>query len=69
MSEKQNSLLLTNVHVLYVLEDKISKKNFRPSVRLVVWLYVRELFMWTQELSKKLADRNKIWWVSSMYEM
>ena len=35
MSEKKNSLLLTNVHVLYVLEDKTSKKN----VRLSVWLY------------------------------
>ena len=27
MSEKKNSLLLTNVHVLYVLKDKTSKKN------------------------------------------
>ena len=27
MSEKKNSLLLTNVHVLYVLEDKTSKKK------------------------------------------
>ena len=26
MSEKKNSLLLMNVHVLYVLEDKTSKK-------------------------------------------
>ena len=26
-NKKKNSLLLTNVHVLYVLEDKTSKKN------------------------------------------
>ena len=26
MSEKKNSLLLTNVHLLYVLEDKTSKQ-------------------------------------------
>ena len=48
MSEKKNCLLLTNVHVLYVLEDKTSKKKFRLSVCLVVWLYVSGLFMWTQ---------------------
>ena len=37
MSEnKKNSLLLTNFHVLYVLEDKTSQKNFR----LFVCLYV-----------------------------
>ena len=52
MSEKKNSLLLTNAHVLYVLEDETSKKNFRlsvcPPVYLVVWLYVRGRFMWTQ---------------------
>ena len=50
-SQKKNSLLLTNVHVLYVLEDKTSTKNFPSvclSVYLVVWLYVRGLFMWTQ---------------------
>ena len=40
MSEKENSLLLTNVHGLYVLEDKTSKKKF-PSVCLSVWMYVR----------------------------
>ena len=44
MSEKK-ILLSTNVHVLYVLEDKTSKKNFRLSVCLSecleVWLYVR----------------------------
>ena len=33
MSEKENSLLLTNVHVLYVLEDKKSKKKIRLCVR------------------------------------
>ena len=37
MSEKKNSLLLTNVHVLYVLEDKTSNKKF-PSVCLAVCL-------------------------------
>ena len=36
MSEKKNSLLLTNVHDLYVLEDKTSQKKF-PSI----WMYVR----------------------------
>ena len=42
MSENKNSLLLTNVHVLYVLEDKTSKKNnFRLSVCLSVGLSVR----------------------------
>ena len=44
MSEKEkNSLLLTNVHDLYVLEDKTSQKKFL-SVCLDVWMYVR---MWT----------------------
>ena len=37
MSEQKNSLLLINVHVLYVLEDKTSKKN---SVCLYVRTYV-----------------------------
>ena len=64
MSGKKNSLLSVNVHVLYVLEDKTSKKKF-PSV----CLSVRGLLLWTQELSKELADPKKIWWVSSMYEM
>ena len=49
MSEKKKSLLLTNVHDFYVLEDKTSQKNFRPSVCLYVclsaclsvWMYVR----------------------------
>ena len=36
MRRKKNSLLLTNVHVLYDLEDKTSKKNFRLSVCLYV---------------------------------
>ena len=40
MSEKQKkSPLLTNVHVLYVLEDKISKKKL-PSFCLSVCTYV-----------------------------
>ena len=74
MSEKKNSLLLTNVHDLYVLEDKISKKKFPSvclSVCLFVWMYVRTwtFHVDTQLLSKELADPNKIWWVSSMYEM
>ena len=46
--KKKNSLLLTNVHDLYVLEDKTSHKIF-PSVCLCVclsicldvWMYVR----------------------------
>ena len=37
---KKKSLLLTNVHVLYVLEDKTSKKNFRLSVCLPSCTYV-----------------------------
>ena len=42
MSEKKkkNSLLLTNVHDFYVLEDKTSQKKF-SSVCLSVWMYVR----------------------------
>ena len=40
MSEKKNSLFLLNVHVLYMLKDKRSKKKF-PAVCLYVWLYVR----------------------------
>ena len=32
MSEKKNSLLLTNVYDFYVLEDETSEKNFRLSV-------------------------------------
>ena len=35
MSEKKNSLLLTNVHVLYVLEDETSNKKI-SSVCLAV---------------------------------
>ena len=42
MSEKKkNSLILTNVHVLYMLKDKRSKKNFRLSG----CMYVRGLFI------------------------
>ena len=41
MSEKKNSLLLMNVHVLYMLKDKRSKKNFPLSACLDVWMYVR----------------------------
>ena len=45
MSEKKkNSLLLMNAHVLYMLKDKRSKKNFRLSG----CVYVCGLFMWTQ---------------------
>ena len=40
MSEKKNSLLLTKVHDLYVLEDKTSHKKC-PSICLSVWMYVR----------------------------
>ena len=40
MSEKKNSLLVTNLHDLYVLEDKTSQKKFL-SVGLSVWMYVR----------------------------
>ena len=37
---KKNSLLLMNVHILYVLEDKTSKKtSVRLSVCLSVWMY------------------------------
>ena len=63
MSEKK-SLVLMNVHVLYVLEYKTSKKKF-----LSVCLSVRGLLLWTQRLLKELADPNKIWSVSSKYEM
>ena len=41
MSEKKNSLLLTNVHDLYVSEEKTSQKNFRLSVCLSGCLDVR----------------------------
>ena len=40
VSGKKNSLLLTNVHDLYVLEDKTSQKNFRLSGYLDVRTYV-----------------------------
>ena len=40
MSEKKNSLPLTNVHDLYVLKDKTSQKKF-PSVCLSECLDVR----------------------------
>ena len=65
--KKKNSLLLMNVHVLYVLEDKTSQKNFRLSVWLDVRTYVN--FSCGHNNLKELADPNKIWWVSSMYEM
>ena len=48
MREKKNSLHLTNVHIMYVLEDKTSRKNFRLSVCLSVCLSVRGLLLWTQ---------------------
>ena len=38
VKKKKNSLRLTNFHVLYVLEDKTSKKNFRLFVCLSGWL-------------------------------
>ena len=44
ITEKKNSLLLTNVHDLYFLEDKTSQKKFSslcPSVCLSVWMYAR----------------------------
>ena len=44
--KKKNSLLLTNVHDFYVLEDKTSQKKF-PYVCLSGCTYVRGLFMWT----------------------
>ena len=56
MSKNKNSLLLMNVHVLYVLEDTSRKKI--PSVCLFVCLAVRT---WVAP--------NKILWVSYMYEM
>ena len=41
-----------NVYILYVLEHKTNKQNFRLSVCLVVWLYVRMyvrgFWLWTQ---------------------
>ena len=40
MSEKKKILLLKNVDVLYVLEDKTSKKKFRLSVYLSDCTYV-----------------------------
>ena len=48
--KKKNSLLLTNVHDLYVLEDKTSQKNFRLSVCRSVWMYVRT---WTYQCCYK----------------
>ena len=48
MSKKKNSLLLTNAHDLYALEDKTSQKKFRLSVWMSGCTYVRGLFMWTQ---------------------
>ena len=41
MTGKKNSLLLTNAHVLYVLEDETNKKNFRLSICLSGCLAVR----------------------------
>ena len=43
MSEKKNSLLLMNVHVLYILKYKRSEKNVRLSVCLSGCTYVRGL--------------------------
>ena len=40
MSEKKNSLLLTNVHDMYALEEKISQKKFRLSGCLDVRTYM-----------------------------
>ena len=37
--KKQNSLLFTNVHVFYVLEDKTSKKKFRLPACLSVCMF------------------------------
>ena len=41
----------------------------KKSVYLSGCTYVRGLSLWTQLLSKELANPHKIWWVSSMYEM
>ena len=59
MSEKKNSLLLTNVHVLYVLEDKTITRNFRLSVCLPLCLYVRELFMGHNNFRRSLWIQTK----------
>ena len=51
MSEKKKFSPLMNVRVLYVLEDKISKKKFPSAclfVCLSVCLAVRGLLLWTQ---------------------
>ena len=67
---KKKSLLLTNVHDLYVLEDKTSQKKF-PSVCMSVFLsgclYERT---WTFHVDTITFEGvSEIWWVSSMYEM
>ena len=51
-----------NVHVLCVLEDETRQKKFRLSV--CTWTFAVDTI-----ISKELAGPNKIWWVSSMYDM
>ena len=64
-SEKKNSLLLMNVRVLYVLEDKTSKKNFRLSVCLSVctWTFAMDTitFEWVSGSKQNLVGVFYVW--------
>ena len=56
-----------NVHVLYVLEDKTSKKmSVCLSGRLAVRTWILAVFTITFE---GVTASGQNWWVSSMYEM
>ena len=77
MSEKK-ILLLTNVHVLYVLEDKTSKKNVRLSVWLSVCTYTGvhkclqahlEIFSHIYIQATSLRLMRDGWWLRSVLNL
>ena len=64
MSEKKKFLLLTNVYLLYVLEDRTNTKNpsVCPSVCLSVCLYVRMRTFHVDTITfEGVSGSNKIW--------
>ena len=54
-----------NVHVFYVLEHTTSKFRLSGCLAGHTWI----LDVNTITITKELADPNKIWCVTSMYEM
>ena len=64
--KKKNSLFLTNVHVLYILEDKTSTKNF-PSFCLSGCLAVRTWTFYVDTITFEGVSGSKQNLVSVLY--